>query len=282
MTENDETCELTLWEKNIFSCHRLQSSPSSYFSATYMTILSVFQGIMIARVFQSFFEKKISVFFNLLYLNHILYHLLILLIIVTVWHNYMNHHQFIVWQISWKDTVIVTLFGAIESFLVYYAIVDNCKHTQKSFYYIVLGMLGVGVIGLFAYHHAHKEMNEKYISKLYQEHYKCDDKKCGLADDLWWLLVGFEDYARFLAFLFVYMFFIAFFILNSFESPFNSDRPLFEFILLSSSTILVAIFLWATDLKRIIGSKENCLRKLIEKKFCPDMLYEDLSERNKS
>ncbi len=170
--------------KNIFCCPKIHSPSTNYFSSVYMTLLSVFQCIILAYLLQPFSVEFLKALNDKQPLP-LLPFMPPILFAVLLWHNYISHHQIVVWQINKMDTIIIVIFGLIESFMIL-GITNND--------FIVLQFsIAVGILwGSIAYLYAYNKINKDYIQEIFKEYYSCPKKTCNLADKLRQKMIDFE------------------------------------------------------------------------------------------
>lgn len=163
-------------------CKCFHEPPFPYFASVYMTLLSVIQGIFFSCVIISCSE---NIDFNLFYFDEFFYQKINVLIVITlIWHNYINHHQLIGWQLNILDSFIIILFGLIQGIMIF----SLNQHILSHIYFSIVGVL---ILGTFAYWYAEKQIQKEYVQTILIEHYK----KCSgnQAINVYYFLVGFEN-----------------------------------------------------------------------------------------
>jgi len=184
---------------SILSCPKAHIAVNTYFSSTYMSLLSIIQSIVLAgiiaivwdtvngQIYQNaeaalikndtiidqlaynplHYSLNINIDYNLfntilkketlIFLSYYPIHrfTFIGLFVILVWHKYINHHQFLGWQTSWVDSVILLIIGLGESLLLIFSIQNS-----MIFFYIIPGLIFGG--GL-AYIHSFKNHCKDYV-----------------------------------------------------------------------------------------------------------------------
>jgi len=155
-----------------------------YFAQTYITLLSVVQGLVLGFLFQEFYkfidnkicvsnkdfiQELISVFYtcgsgsNQGNLNFLLKFILLFSMIGLLWHRYVVHTQYLAWQLRAFDTLILMSFSLIQYLLV--------LSLQKSILTFAEFTTIFYLLGLRAYLHAHEKTEQPHIHSMYDEHF---------------------------------------------------------------------------------------------------------------
>lgn len=160
--------------KLLLSCPAIHDPTFTYFSSAYMTLLSIIQAFVIAwclsNLLDIFQNTSIDFSYKILWTTCIIP---ILLFAITLWHKYVNHHQIAGWQLSWKDTVLVVLFGIFQCLPVALLLgTDTDKHSLRiehafSYDWLILLIISIEVLfGTLAYAHSGSKLNQDYVKNI--------------------------------------------------------------------------------------------------------------------
>ncbi len=252
----------------LLNCTKIHEPCFPYFGSVYMTLLSVMQGIVLASIFLPISSLLLqNKFFE------ITKAIPILILAVTLWHKYVNHHQILGWQLGPMDTVIVAAFGLLEAIMVgvanYKDILEpkyifNENNFDHQIFYLLLCFAGSVALGVIAYAHSGAKASEEYVRKAIIEHYnschKCNNGKshCTYSpENLYSFLIGFEAHCVFGTFITGFLLFlnICFYSLIT---------RYFKVSIISSSVISTIIlfftvyhYIWRYDFKREINDEKR-------------------------
>jgi hypothetical protein len=241
-----EKCTLTV--EQVFRCTQTRVAPADYFSSVYMTLLSVFQGVVVAGLFSGFFERCLKD--GCTWYVELPKFLPVAFLLVLVWHKYVNHHQFLGWQLFWHDTLIVAGFGFLECLLVYLAV-------KIDVFLVCVLVAFCFLMGGVAYRHAASSYGEDDAKEVYSHHYRCPGKQCDMG---WAIRRSMQDFefVSWVASLLLTGFFTA--AAWSLAAVCGNDGtiPLVaEWVFALSAIAMMVLFLWGLDLKRILRKPPN-------------------------
>lgn len=160
----------------IYQCNNTKIAVTPYFNSVYLAIISVIQSTALAGLLitlntpgtspGSVFTWQI-IFKNLREPDTIILALRFLVagaLFVLIWFKYVNHHQFIGWQLECKDAIFTFALAVIEYFIIIFM-----KYGDATTFYSMVGILYL--YGIFAYRHAINKTKDKYILKFLRNHY---------------------------------------------------------------------------------------------------------------
>jgi len=203
--------------------------PFGYFSSVYMTLHSVFQsfafaGIMTAAATRFTFDLGGEIDWR--WPEYVVSGLVVLML----WHKYVSHHQFIGWQLTIWDTIIVAGFGLIEGLMV-----ATLNHRDaEGVVHLLIALLFFG--GVVAYWHAGRQTAKPYVKHIFDEHYKEH------AEAMYHAIVGFENVSQ-SATLKIGITLVGIAVLCLW-------KPELSRYLSAASVVLLCVFLWKWDLNR--------------------------------
>lgn len=200
--ENKTACKSLIGTPTVFSCIRLHEAPANYFSTVYMTFLSVFQGIILAQLVSKAFGlmppfDSPDFRWDVNSFDHRAVRLLpVAVFAVLLWHKYINHHQFLGWQIAWKDTCLIAGFGLLEGAMVLWGWEFRNPYLIQALLAASLGW------GSLAYLHARQEHRKKYVQEVFGRHFACDgvcreeSSPCNAAEEVRKFMLKYESLAH--------------------------------------------------------------------------------------
>jgi hypothetical protein len=159
-------------------CDKIHQPITNYFSGVYMTFLSIIEGSVLALIFEIIKSnyKSVSIDYILkdfpayVVNNDIDRIIIIIFSSILIWHRYINHHQFLGWQITWMDSLFVLLIGLNQVALIFFI-------EDKYFFYLYQIILPL--LCLFAYLHAYAQHKKQYVMNIFYKHY-CGVYSCSI------------------------------------------------------------------------------------------------------
>lgn len=192
----------------LLNCTKIHEPCFPYFGSVYMTLLSVMQGIVLASIFL----PATSLFFQNKFIE-IIKAIPILILAVTLWHKYVNHHQILGWQLGPMDTIIVAAFGLLQAIMVSIAnlqgsldpkYIFNGNSFNNQILYLSFCMTGSILLGIIAYAHSGAKASAEYVKKaIIGHHNSCQQynnsrNHCTYKpENLYSFLIGFEAHCVF-------------------------------------------------------------------------------------
>ncbi|MBM3421786.1 MAG: hypothetical protein FJY09_00830 [Chlorobi bacterium] len=147
----------------------------SYFSNVYMTFLSIIQGVIFSISVGPFLKSVTYSDFN----NTALF-LPTLSFSILLWHNYVNHHQLIGWQLHHKDTYILITFGLLQTMAVSIPIIliEHADPNKNSYIVDLINKIGAlniiiviilicAFLGFLAYNFSIRNAITPYVKKVF-------------------------------------------------------------------------------------------------------------------
>lgn len=211
----------------------IYNSPFSYFATISITLLSIIQGIALNGIIV---EAGIGQFAQGLNWRVIEY-VYACMFIIGLWHKYMQHHQFLGWQLTFVDTIILFLFGIGEAFM------STVLRDPSGVGRIHISVTSGFIVGTFAYWYAFYQMRAPYAQAIYKKHYGSAYEKVYPA------MVAYERKSRnwtaFVAVILAIIATLCFF------------QPDLSKILSYLAVAVFAIYLWRMDLNGWLKNKEK-------------------------
>lgn len=183
----------------ILSCPAIHDPPFTYFSSAYMTLLSIIQAFVIAWCLTSAFEVFGKGNTNLACFLWQACLLPMLLFASILWHKYVNHHQIAGWQLTWRDTIIVVLFGLFQciglALFKHLTLTNNVINIDAlfEFNWSMVAIISLEIfLGTLAYAHSGSKLNHTYVKQILDHRFRivCNDEsnitppcKANLPDD---------------------------------------------------------------------------------------------------
>ena len=227
------------------SCPKNHEPIAPYFSNVYMTLLSVIQGMVIAGVFTIAWddfkgEVPHNIANNSIFMKYPMHQYLILIILsIVIWHKYINHHQFLGWQIVWEDSVIMFSFGIMQGLLLFFTVQNNI------WFYNIISIFPL--LGALAYFHASQQHKQDYVKDIFYNHY-CKREKC--SNIIYDFMTSYEIKSIKINLKIFVIFIIFAFIVNIFNSL------IVQIVISFLIIISLLIFLIMHDLKKMIKSQK--------------------------
>src|SRR5258706_11315060 len=211
---------------------KTHNPPFSYFSTVSMTLLSIVQGIALTGIIEVASNRLATG-----YSWRVFEDLVAICFTAALWHRYVIHHQFVGWQLTWIDTVIIVTFGIIEGLMV--GALRDPNGVGKVHFFIFLGYFG----GIFAYSYSIARVRNTYVKRVFRQHYRSQGEQIYLA------LLGHEYQSRWIVLIFA-------FILAILASA-CLWRPDLSGVVSPVSSLLIITYLIRWDLERYLTNDKK-------------------------